>query len=678
MRHRRLFSALAFTGSLILSGCTSGTEPRTIPLRLERAAGDEQGALVGATLQTPLRVRIVRGTRPVANVTVTWAVTAGGGSVSPTTSVTNADGYAETTWQLGNQQGEQKATATAEGVAPIEFTAFAFAEAGCLGSPLTLQVGETYVASGTAAASLCVAGAVGGAEYVAVVHNSDVDPTDTLRVHTFGTTSGAVASVSDFASPSFSFGTAASSGRFPLARSEQHPEVRDGGFHARLRARERALAPRIAAVRAELAQRPSANLGPSLAIGTANPQVGDLVTINAQANNACSNPINREGRIAAIGQYSIIVHDNQNPANGFTNAEYAQIAATFDTLIHPVAIANFGTPHDIDGNSKAFIFYTAEVNKLTEKGSGSYIGGFYFVRDLFPKTATADFAACPSSNEAEVFYMLVPDPNGTFSDARSKDFVLGVTLGTIAHEYQHLINASRRMFVNNADDFEATWLDEGLAHISEELTFFRSAQLATRTNLDLTTLRSQQRILDAFNRFGISNFFRLEEFLNAPGTSSPYDADDNLASRGSAWHFLRYAADRRGGDEQTFWFALVNSTTRGMTNLGGVLGTSPSTWFRDWAGAVYADDFVPGVPAELTVPTWNLRSIFSANPPFEGGFPLEIAQLTPGTVATDRLIGGGAVYVRQTVANGDNGSFQFAVNGAVPPPFVSVRLVRTR
>ena len=682
MRLRRPNFALLLGASLFALACT-GTEPNPFPLQLQHAAGDDQGGLAGATLQTPLRVRIVQAGRPVEGRTVVWTVTLGGGTVSPGTSVTNAQGYAETTWQLGNTQGEQKVTATAEGLTPIEFSAFAFDAADCLGTPIALQVGQEFVTSGADASSLCVSGAPGGADYVAIVHNGDVNPTDTLSVHTFGTTTGVLASVGDALQPLLALGAASSSRGLQGFRLEQDGPVRDHEFHTRLRQRERALAPRIAAARAEFRSRSTSprersGLQPSFAIGTANPQVGDVVTINAQASFSCSNALNRQGRIAAIGQHSIIVHDVQNPANGFTDAEYADIAATFDTLIHPMAVENFGAPHDIDENAKAFIFYTAEVNKLTEKGSGSYVGGFYFVRDLFPKVATDGFAACPTSNEAEVFYMLVPDPTGTFSDPRSKDFVLDVTLGTIAHEYQHLINASRRMFVNDASEFEFTWLDEGLAHISEELTFFRSAKLVPRTNLDLTDVRSSQMILDAFNAFGLANLFRFEDFLRTPGTSSPYDADDNLASRGSAWHLLRYAADRRGGGEQPFWFALVNSTARGMENLENVLGEPPGPWVRDWATAVYADDFVSGVQAQFTVPTWNLRSIFSAKPPFEDGYALKVEQPAPGTVTSNRLIGGGAIYVRQTVGSGATGSMQFAVNGEVPPPFVSVRVLRTR
>src|SRR5205085_1524049 len=116
-------------------------------------------------------------------------------------------------------------------------------------------------------------------------------------------------------------------------------------------------------------------------------------------------------------------------------------------------------------------------NDLTPATSSSYIGGFFDARDLFPVASTADYAACPASNVGEMFYVMVPDPSR--GGAFTKTNVASEVYGTLAHEYQHLINASRRMYVNTAaTDFEETWLDEGLAHEAEELLFYRVSGLA--------------------------------------------------------------------------------------------------------------------------------------------------------------------------------------------------------
>src|SRR5207237_8031102 len=58
---------------------------------------------------------------PVPNVTVTWVPASGGGSVSPTSSVTDAAGHASTTRTLGPTPGTQTTTASAAGLAPVTF-----------------------------------------------------------------------------------------------------------------------------------------------------------------------------------------------------------------------------------------------------------------------------------------------------------------------------------------------------------------------------------------------------------------------------------------------------------------------------------------------------------------------------------------------------------------------------
>ena len=87
-------------------------------------------------------------------------------------------------------------------------------------------------------------------------------------------------------------------------------------------------------------------------------------------------------------------------------------------------------------------------------------------------------------------------------------------IATLGHEYQHLINASRRMYVNTAaTDFEETWLDEGLSHVAEELLFYARTGLKPRANIDATLLRTSSAYVDAFNNEAISNFSRLGEYL---------------------------------------------------------------------------------------------------------------------------------------------------------------------
>jgi uncharacterized repeat protein (TIGR01451 family) len=61
---------------------------------------------------------------PLPNTNVSFAVTSGGGSISPTTQMTGIDGGARLTiWTLGPDVGTNKVAATVSGVSPVEFTA---------------------------------------------------------------------------------------------------------------------------------------------------------------------------------------------------------------------------------------------------------------------------------------------------------------------------------------------------------------------------------------------------------------------------------------------------------------------------------------------------------------------------------------------------------------------------
>src|SRR5262245_29536598 len=69
-------------------------------------AGANQNAAVGTVLQ-PYSVKVSNGSGPVDGLTVSWQVASGGGSVSPASSVTNAQGIAEAVATLGTQLGSQ-------------------------------------------------------------------------------------------------------------------------------------------------------------------------------------------------------------------------------------------------------------------------------------------------------------------------------------------------------------------------------------------------------------------------------------------------------------------------------------------------------------------------------------------------------------------------------------------
>lgn len=390
--------------------------------------------------------------------------------------------------------------------------------------------------------------------------------------------------------------------------------------------------------------------------GRYNVQTGD--------GKQCSAADYRTGRVMAVGDHSIVVADPANPSGGFTAADYQDLARTFDQVIHPIITDFFGTPADIDGNGRVLIFYTRAVNEMTPAGSAGYVGGFFHTRDLFPKTSRGGLQGCSTSNEAEMFYLMVPDPTGAVNgNRRDKEMVRQATLGTIAHEYQHLINASRRLFINKAPDFEETWLNEGLSHIAEELIFYHSSGLSARQNLNANQLRASKTRVDAFNAYQIFNFGRLDWYFKNTETHAAHSDSARLGDRGAVWHFLRYLADRTGLSERDLWFRLANSMTTGFANLQQVIGQDPLPLYRDWAVTAYTDDLVSTTDSIFQQPSWNHQSVM----PSINLSPLLPNSLKVGTPQRVTLTGGGTSYLRFGVAPGQVAELRVAPASAGTP-----------
>jgi adhesin/invasin len=102
---------------------TAGTAAGVLPV-----SGNNQTASPGTTLPEDLVVQVVDGDgNPVVAAAVTWVVTAGGGTLSPTTGATDGNGRAATKWTLGASAGTNTAQAIVSGVGEATFSATAAA-----------------------------------------------------------------------------------------------------------------------------------------------------------------------------------------------------------------------------------------------------------------------------------------------------------------------------------------------------------------------------------------------------------------------------------------------------------------------------------------------------------------------------------------------------------------------
>jgi hypothetical protein len=556
------------------------------------------------------------------------------------------------------------------------------------GNTLSLAVGAVHVLTDAEKASLCVSGGTSGSEYVLIPFkgdaSSDLTPVSITSVGTLTTTGAPTAAASasrsavliPSASGSPRLGTSAVHGTFGAA------------FERHLRSVERQqLTPIVNATpRGSLVanmQRSAVRRSPILGL-TSTPTIGTYFPLNSNGDDACTNRQNHAARVAAVSNAAIIAVDSLAPANGFTDAEYASIAATFDTLIFALDTTAFGAPFDLDGNGRVLIFFTQTVNQLTPRGSQGFIGGFFFARDLFPDTnQTSLLQACPASNQGEMFYVPVLDPLKVFTDvpdfADKTQFKIDL-IGTLAHEFQHLINASRRLYVTQTVNWdEDVWLNEGMSHIAEELLYFRESGFAPKQFLTLKTVAGSQAAVDAVNNYQLQNLARLDDYLFAPGINSPYAENDSLETRGATYELLRYAMDLSTGSNSSYLHALINTQQTGMANFNAVFGATFPNIFTAVQQQVIANFFNGSgiaIDPKYSFPSWNYRDVIGNG--LENNInPLTTRQLAGAGAVTFSLTGGGVGYGRFRIAGNGTATITSASGSGVVPTNVTMILVRT-
>lgn len=664
----RLTKSVRFSILLLCtaSACTDVSAPggggSTTTTSVVITPGQVRLAAVGDTVRLRAALYDDGGTR-LANSGVTW---------------TSADPDVFTIDQSGLVTGLKslsvgRAIASASGKADTAYVVVANPDASpCLGyaSPVALSIGQVISVSMSDGA--CITSAGGGDEYVVVPWHGTSSGASTMPLEVTGVglfdlaPSPTRAPIANRALYTAAAGSAAASIslRRSLAfdrsmRELGRREVMPLGRKARTAFTRRALSPSLASIPGYLT-------------------VGDLVQLNTNPD-ACTAITMRTGRVVAVSARAIVVADTGNPAGGFTDADYARFATAYDTLIAPVEDANFGTPTDIDANGKVVIFFTRSVNELTPADGSSFVAGYFHPRDLLPQYY-AGRQYCPSSNQRELFYMPVPDPNGVVNGYKmSVGFVDSLTIRTLAHETQHLVNFGRRLYVNNAQTDEEPWLNEGLSDIAEELVFYRAAGLSPRQNIGADRFGTQP-FDGLFSMYMAPNFARLAVFLGDPQSYSPYSSNGDTGTSGAMWAFLRYAADHSTSAESDLWLRLTNSPVAGFDNLFDVLGGNLPSMIDAWAVSVYTDDDTPGIDALYTQPSWNFRSAYPAQPTGAQPYPLlgAVRILSDNVPAALTMRGGGSAYLRFSINAGKEAAIRLTSDGWMPSGAMWATIVRTR
>jgi len=305
-------------------------------------------------------------------------------------------------------------------------------------------------------------------------------------------------------------------------------------------------------------------------VGTVPPahRTFHLMTRDGDVASA-SNYLAVEGRLRAFGR-RVQVYVDARDAGAVGPDVLADLVATFDDQVFPVAARNFGQARDVDGDGRFTVLMSGWLTRLA--------GGRHAV-DGFVRGADLDLTlAAPFSNHCDMMYL-------------STAMGAGPHLRTVvAHEYTHAVTFSSKALPartgRTPDAEEEGWLDEALAHLVEDLHGF------SRSNLD----------------------YRVSAFLSRPEryrlVVPDYYAADLFRShgnRGGTYLFLRWCADRFG---PALVPALIRSDRRGVANLEAATGTAFADLYRAWSVALFLNGFDPSRPPEPGPHSVNVRAPF--------------------------------------------------------------------
>jgi hypothetical protein len=333
----------------------------------------------------------------------------------------------------------------------------------------------------------------------------------------------------------------------------------------------------------------------------------------------------------AVGAHAIVVQDDSAAAGGFGAADFASIATEFDQFIYPVDTLHFGAPPDVDGNGHVILYYTPVVNRAAT-GEATIVGGFVSHGDLETP------AACATSNQAEIIYLLAPDATHAATTVRQS------TRTALAHALQHLINGGNRLFVSHASVFEEPWLDEALSHAAEDFVGRAEDRFSDMQTLNYATIFGTGADYTAFYQ---PNLTRYEDWLTAPNATAPVDtlADTSNAVRGAAWSLLRYTLDQyAAAAPATLTRALARGPAAGIYNLSSTTGVAFDSIIGGWLVTAAAAGQVPGLAPRFAFVSYDMHDIEASLA--SGTYPLNAELFTLGTLpAPDSVRANGGRYV---------------------------------
>ncbi len=295
--------------------------------------------------------------------------------------------------------------------------------------------------------------------------------------------------------------------------------------------------------------------------------------------------------------------DNNNPFRP-GDGIYNQVRAVFGSEW------NQNPPGGRDGDTKVVFLF------LNAQGIGN--NGFF---GFFNPSDSLSLAQNANSNEAEILY---------FNANKTTDELIG----TIAHEFQHMINYNQKVirqgqFPAGAQS-ENLSVNEGLSVLAEDIAGYT---LNSGNGFQFSVVRSYLNAPQNFSFFRFTNF-----------------------EYGQGYLFFRYVFEQFGSQTIT---SISTSTEVGLTNLNANLVPGFQEVFRRWTIANHATNLTgANLPNEFRYP-----SGFQTNGTFPGlgtlPGPAFLTAPTNGNFTTPTQDPWSAAYLRYAGGNGTALTLQF-------------------
>ncbi|MBL8982563.1 MAG: Ig-like domain-containing protein [Gemmatimonadetes bacterium] len=387
----------------------------------------------------------------------------------------------------------------------------------------------------------------------------------------------------------------------------------------------------------------------------APPNVGDKQWIRMRRDFASATVFDSvRVRVVYVGPKLIIVEDTTNEMAGSMDTEFQNVGTEFDRDMWGF-LSSFGDPLVVDSltdnNARVVAVFSKRVNEYTLSGGGALLG-FVTLCDFFPRTDPNPNNACPTSNEGEYFYAIVPNPNGV-RGKYSLDLWKRYARGTMIHELKHVVMFAQRIYLD-ADFTEETWLEEATAQMATELwarkiygSFAPRSDIGwsqgPRCDYASASASCGDPVEAIMHPFGF-----LYQHYNA-NESKTFLANSDVVIYGSAWSFARWVTDQYdAGNEGNFLRSLVQQQSdRGVTNILNRTGRPWPELVGLFSMASTADNYPAGTitDARLRLPSWNTRDVFSGmnanlvfrnqdgstTPAFPRVWPMNVRATTFGT-----------------------------------------------